>query len=129
VSLDAYLTKSGVGKYSSPRTFTPFRTRRSPDVAIILGDRHEELKDAKVIPILPEVDAEVLSLSATPRMIHRKLKQYLPRRQRGLADRSRFTRGRNLDRPALPDLANSAGEGLVSALLPGFALPVTDLFA
>src|SRR5579862_9339834 len=51
-------------------------TRRAPDVAIILGDRHEELKDAKVIPIIPEIAVEVLSPSETTRMIHRKLKQY-----------------------------------------------------
>src|SRR6202040_3707439 len=51
-------------------------TRRSPDVAVILGDRREELANAKVIPIIPEIAAEILSPSETPRMIHRKLKQY-----------------------------------------------------
>src|SRR5579864_8468533 len=51
-------------------------TRRSPDLAIILGDRHQELKDAKVIPIIPEIAVEVLSPSETTRMIHRKLRQY-----------------------------------------------------
>jgi len=30
-------------------------TRRSPDVAIILGDRREELKDPNVIPIIPDI--------------------------------------------------------------------------
>src|SRR5208283_5322548 len=40
-------------------------TRRSPDVAVILGDRYEELKNAKVIPIIPEIAAEVLSPSET----------------------------------------------------------------
>ena len=43
---------------------------------MILGDRQQELTDAKVIPIIPEIVAEVLSPSETPRMIHRKLKQY-----------------------------------------------------
>jgi Uma2 family endonuclease len=51
-------------------------TRRSPDLAIILGDRRAELENAKVIPIIPEIAAEVLSPSETPRMIHRKMKQY-----------------------------------------------------
>src|ERR1700704_5387839 len=48
-------------------------TRRSPDVAVILGNRHEELKDAKAIPIIPDIAAEVLSPSETPAQIHRKM--------------------------------------------------------
>lgn len=51
-------------------------TRRAPDVAVILGNRREELKYAKVIPIIPDIAVEVLSPSETPRTIHRKLKQY-----------------------------------------------------
>jgi Uma2 family endonuclease len=49
--------------------------RRSPDVAIILGDRSAELENAKVIPIIPDIAVEILSPNETPRMIHRKLKQ------------------------------------------------------
>src|SRR6266571_3571992 len=49
-------------------------TRRSPDVAVILGDRQDELRNAKVIHIIPDIAAEVLSPSETPRTIHRKLK-------------------------------------------------------
>jgi Uma2 family endonuclease len=45
-------------------------------VAIILGDRQAELENAKVIPIISEIAAEVLSPSETPRMIHRKMRQY-----------------------------------------------------
>jgi Uma2 family endonuclease len=55
-------------------------TRRCPDVAVILGDRFEELKNATVIPIIPEIAAEVLSPEETPRMIHRKLRQYFDAR-------------------------------------------------
>ncbi len=44
---------------------------------MILGNRREALKDAKVISIIPDCSAaEVRSPSETPRMIHRKLKQY-----------------------------------------------------
>src|SRR5437763_9338365 len=50
--------------------------RRSPDVAVILGDRREELWNAKVIPIIPDIAVEVLSPSETSPQIHRKLKQY-----------------------------------------------------
>jgi hypothetical protein len=38
-------------------------------VAVILGDRYEELKNATVIPIIPEIAAEVLSPEETPRTI------------------------------------------------------------
>jgi Uma2 family endonuclease len=78
VSLDAYLTKHGVGEVLISENLYALsaNARRSPDLAIILGDRHEELKDAKVIPIIPEIVAEALSPSETPRMIHRKLKHY-----------------------------------------------------
>jgi len=105
-------------------------TRRSPDVAVILGDRHEELKNAKVIPIIPEIAAEVLSPSETPRMIHRKLKQYFAAgvKEVWLIDPD----SREVEiwtGPTLPDRALTAGEALVSPLLPGFALPLADLFA
>ncbi len=43
---------------------------------MILGDRSEELRDAKVIPIIPDIAVEVLSPSETTRMIVRKLEQY-----------------------------------------------------
>ena len=105
-------------------------TRRSPDVAVILGDRHEELKDAKVIPIIPEIAAEVLSPSETPRTIHRKLKQYFAAgvKEVWLIDPD----SREVEvwtGPALPDRALAVGEALASPLLPGFALPLGDLFA
>src|ERR1035438_10452093 len=35
--------------------------RRAPDLAVILGNRRQELRGAKVIPIIPEIVAEVLS--------------------------------------------------------------------
>ena len=105
-------------------------TRRSPDVAIILGNRHEELKDAKAIPIIPEIAAEVLSSSEAPRMIHRKLKQYFAVgvKEVWLID----PESREVEiwtGLTLPDRALSAGEVLGSPLLPGFALPLGDLFA
>src|SRR5258706_3360567 len=42
-------------------------TRRSPDAAIILGVRRKQLEEAKVIPIVPDIAAEVLSPSETHR--------------------------------------------------------------
>src|SRR5207253_2132547 len=51
-------------------------TRRAPDVAVILGDRRKELRTAKVIHIVPDIVAEVLSPSETTARILRKLRQY-----------------------------------------------------
>lgn len=105
-------------------------TRRSPDVAVILGDRREELKDAKVIPIIPEIAAEVLSPSETPRMIHRKLKQYFEAGVKEVwlidpdSQEIEIWRG-----ATLPDHPLAVGETLTSPLLPGFELRLGDLFA
>ncbi len=105
-------------------------TRRAPDVAVILGDRHEELKNAKVIPIVPEIAAEVLSPSETPRMIHRKLKQYFAAgvKEVWLIDPDvqeiEIWKG-----PSLPDPVLASGDILASTLLPSFALPLKELFA
>jgi Uma2 family endonuclease len=52
-------------------------TCRSPDLAIILGDHSQELRDATAIPIVPEVVAEVLCEIDNVTTIHRKLRQYL----------------------------------------------------
>ena len=51
-------------------------TRRSPDVSVILGNRKDELWNATVIHIVPDIAAEVLSHSETPARIHRKMSQY-----------------------------------------------------
>ena len=105
-------------------------TRRAPDAAVILGDRHEELKNAKVIPIIPEIAAEVLSPTETPRTIHRKLKQYFAAgvKEVWLIDPDvreiEIWKG-----PSLPDPVLTGGDVLASALLPGFALPLAELFA
>ena len=105
-------------------------TRRSPDIAVILGDRREELKDAKVIPIIPEIAAEVLSPSETPRMIHRKLKQYFEAGVKEVWLIDPDSREIEIWRGAsLPDRALAVGEALTSPLLPGFALPLADLFS
>ena len=104
-------------------------TRRAPDVAIILGDRRKELEHAKVIPIIPEIAAEVLSPSETPRMIHRKLKQYFEAgvKEVWLIDPD-AQEVEVWTKPALPDHALGAGDSLTSRLLPGFQLPLADLF-
>jgi Uma2 family endonuclease len=105
-------------------------TRRAPDAAIILGDRHEELKNAKVIPIIPEIVVEVLSPNETPRTIHRKLKQYF---QAGVKEvwlidpdvqEIEIWKG-----PSLPDPVLAGTDVLTSALLPSFAVPLDELFA
>jgi Uma2 family endonuclease len=105
-------------------------TRRSPDVAVILGDRHEELKDAKVIHVIPDIAAEVLSPSETTTSIHRKLKQYFEAGVKEVwlinpADRTvEVWTG-----PTLPEPALTGDESITSALLPGFTLALADLFS
>jgi len=107
-----------------------YNTRRAPDAAVILGDRHEELKNAKVIPVIPEIVAEVLSPTETPRMIHRKLKQYFEAgvKEVWLIDPDpreiEIWKGRSLPDPVL-----AGTDVLTSALLRGFALPLEELFA
>jgi Uma2 family endonuclease len=105
-------------------------TRRSPDVAVILGDRRAELQDAKVIPIVPDIAAEVLSPSETPRTIHRKLKQYFAAGVKEVWLIDPETRTAEIwTGPRLPERELTARDALTSPLLPGFALPLEDLFA
>jgi Uma2 family endonuclease len=105
-------------------------TRRAPDLAIILGDRQEELKDAKVIPIIPEIAVEVLSPSKTNRMITRKLKQYFAA---GVKEVWLFDpEAREVDisaGPSLPDCTFTANDTLTSPLLPGLELSLAKIFA
>jgi len=105
-------------------------TRRSPDVAIILGDRYEELKDAKVIPIIPEIAVEVLSPSETNGMITRRLKQYFGAgvKEVWLVD----PEVREVDiwtGPSQPERGLTANDVLTSSLLPGFELSLAKIFA
>jgi len=105
-------------------------TRRAPDVAIILGNRYEELRNAKVIPIIPEIAIEVLSPSETTRMITRKLKQYFAA---GVKEVWLFDpEAREVDiwtGPSLPDRALTADDVLTSSLLPGLELSLAKVFA
>jgi Uma2 family endonuclease len=105
-------------------------TRRAPDVAVILGDRREELRNAKVIHIIPDIAAEVLSPSETPARIHRKLKQYFEAgvKEVWLID-PETSEVEIWNGPTLPDHALSVGDVLTSKLLPDFELSVADLFS
>jgi Uma2 family endonuclease len=103
-------------------------TRRAPDVAVILGQRREELWSAKIIRIIPDIAAEVLSPSETPNRIHRKLKQYF---EAGVKEvwliNPEDSAVEIRTGPSLPALA--PGEALTSRLLPGFALSLDELFS
>ncbi len=132
VRLENFLEATQLGEVLASENLyalTPM-TRRAPDVAIILGDRWKSLRGAKVIPIVPEIVAEVISPSETTRMIHRKLKQYFEAgvKEVWLID----PESREIEvwtGPSLPDHALSGEAVLASALLPGFTLPLADLFA
>ena len=103
--------------------------RRAPDLAIFLGDRSKELADARVITIIPDIAAEVLSPSETPRMINRKLKQYFAA---GVKEvwliHTEVHEVVIWTGPALPEVL-AEGDILTSRLLPAFELPLSELFA
>jgi Uma2 family endonuclease len=109
--------------------FTP-ATRLAPDAAVILGDRSAELRDAKVIPIVPEICAEVLSPSETPGRIHRKLRHYFTAgvKEVWLID-PESAAVEVWTGPHLPDHELAGEQTLASELLPGFALALSQLFA
>ena len=104
-------------------------TRRSPDLAIILGDRREELRDAKVIAIIPDIAVEILSPSETTPSIHRKLKQYFEAgvKEVWLIDPD-SKQAEIWTGPQLPEHELTVAESINSALLPGFSLPLEQLF-
>ena len=105
-------------------------TRRSPDVAVILGDHKAELWEAKVIHLIPDIAAEVLSPSETPSMVHRKMGQYFKAGVKEVwliqpEDRTvEIWTG-----PTLPEQALTASDSITSALLPGFTLALPELFS
>jgi Uma2 family endonuclease len=105
-------------------------TRRSPDVAVILGDRKKELENAKVIPIIPEIAAEVLSPSERPGMIQRKLKQYFQAgvKEVWIIDPEKKT-VEIWTGPERPDHKLACSDSLSSRLLPGFTLLLEKLFS
>jgi Uma2 family endonuclease len=105
------------------------RTRRSPDAAVILGNRYEELKDATVIPIIPEIAVEVLSPDESTRALFRKIRQYFDAgvKEVWVIDPESET-AQIFTSPRLPDEDLSSGDALTSPLLPGFALPIGRLF-
>lgn len=105
-------------------------TRRSPDLAVILGDRRAELWDAKVIQIVPDIAVEVLSPSETSTAIHRKMKQYFQAgvKQVWLVDPEDQT-AEIWTGPTLPETELKATDSVTSTLLPGFSAPLADLFS
>ena len=106
------------------------QTRRSPDGAVILGDRYEELKDATVITIIPEIAAEVLSPDENTRTLFRKLRQYFDAgvKEVCVIDPESCT-AQIWTGPQPLDHELTVGGALTSPLLPGFNLPLTELFA
>ncbi len=127
----SYLRKSAIGEaLISENLYALSRlTRRSPDLAIILGDRRAELENAKVIPIIPEIAAEVLSPSETPRMIHRKMKQYFEAgvKEVWLIDPESKEVEIWIALQLTRELTGNAA--ITSPLLPGSALPLEELFS
>ncbi len=130
-ALEVYLRGNRKGKTLNSENLFALSptTRRSPDISVILGDRSEELRGARVIPIIPDIAAEVLSPSETPRTIHRKLAQYFEAgvKQAWIIDPPSRT-VEIWDSPALPDRDLGENDILKSPLLPDFQVAVAELF-
>jgi Uma2 family endonuclease len=132
VDLTVYFRRTRIGQALISENLYALspNTRRAPDVAVILGDRHKELKNAKVIPVIPEIVVEILSPTETPRMIHRKLKQYFAAGVKEAWLINPDVREIEIWKgTSLPDPVLAGADVLTSALLPGFALPLEELFA
>jgi Uma2 family endonuclease len=97
---------------------------------VILGDHQAELRDAKVIHVIPDIAAEVLSPSETTGAIHRKLKQYFLAgdKEVWLVDPEDLT-VEIWTGPTLPETELTGTDSITSALLPGFNLPLAELFS
>ena len=132
VELVLYFRKNRIGQALVSENLYAFspKTRLAPDVAVILGDHRAELQNAKVIHIIPDIAADVLSPSETPARVHRKMSQYF---QAGVKE---VWLVQPEDRtveiwtgPKLPEKALTGTESITSALLPGFSLTLQDLFS
>jgi len=128
--LELYLRKNPIGEplISENLYALSDSTRRAPDIAILLGNHESELRDAKVIHIIPDIAAEVLSPNESPRMIHRKLRQYFDSgvKEVWLIDPESSEVEIWTGHAAFRELT---GQDILSnPLLPGFGLPLTELF-
>ena len=129
--LTAYFRRKGGGQalVSENLYALSANTRRAPDVSVILGDRSEELRNAKVISIVPDIAAEILSQSESTRMIHRKLKQYFEAGVKEVWLIDPETKEIEIWRGfTLPERALILGEVPATPLLPEFALALENLF-
>ena len=132
VELVLYFRKNRIGQALVSENLYALspNTRLAPDVAVILGDRRAELRKAKVIHIIPDIAAEVLSPSETPAKIHRKLTQYFTAGVKQVwlinpEDRTvEIWTG-----PMLPEPALTGADSITSTLLPGFTLGLPELFS
>ncbi len=130
-AVESYLRRSRMGEAlisENLYALSPL-TRRAPDLAIMLGDRRNELENAKVIPIVPEIAVEVLSPSETPRMIVRKLRQYFEAGVKEVWLIDPESREAEIwTGPQLPERELTAEDAITSPMLPGFELKLADLF-
>lgn len=131
VELELYLRQNPIGELLISENLYALAatTRRSPDLAVLLGDHREELRNAKVIPIIPEIAVEVLSPSETPRTIHRKMKQYFAAGVKEVWLIDPETEEAEVWTGAGMPFRTLVGEDLLdSPLLPGFQVQLVELF-
>jgi Uma2 family endonuclease len=129
--LGVYLQESKRGEaltYGSVFALGPL-TRRAPYLAILLGDRSQNFAGAKVIHKVPDIVVEILWHSVTYNMFPRKRQQYFDAgvKEVWLIDKSEQEFEIWLG-PSMPDRTLSLKESIESKLLPGFSLPIIELY-
>lgn len=132
LDLGIYFRRNRTGEVLNPENLYAFSptTRLAPDLAVILGDHSDRLRDAKVIHVIPAIAVEVLSPSESPRSIHRKLRHYFDAgvKEVWLIDPDSRT-AEIWTGPRLPEHEFAGSETLQSVLLLGFELPLETLFS
>jgi Uma2 family endonuclease len=132
VDLVVYFRKTRTGEVLNPENLFAIspETRRAPDLSVILGDHRVELEEAKVIHLIPDIAVEVLSPNETTPSVHRKLHQYFDAGIKEVWLIYPETREVELwTGPRLPEIEFAGTTTLISALLPGFEMPLETLFA
>ena len=105
-------------------------TVRAPDVAFVSHERYRAFgDDVAALPGPPDLAIEVLSPSDTLTKVHAKVADYLAAGTPLVwvvdPDRRQVRSYRNL---LEPQVATQSGELTADDLLPGFSLPVADIF-
>ncbi len=129
-AFDRYLEQNPIGEVFLPDQMYILGpdTKRAPDVSVVLQPR--VVADDEDLVGAPDIAVEVMSPHDSQPAIHRKLKQYFAAGCRSAIVVYPETREVELwIAPGIPDVTLSLEDTLTLELLPGFALPIAQLFS